>query len=803
MVSDSLAIDEVEEEVKDDEALPEISIYGQELFRNNILEISNESQVINAPESYILGPGDELIISVWGKSQFEEEHVVSNDGYIRILNGRQRVSVSGRTLREARQKIQKILKSEYSFREGEFDLVVNNSRSVRVSIYGEVMTSPGTVTVSALNSAFNALAAVNGPNDIGSLRKILLQKRSGKTLNMDIYELLNNPSVKDNYYLEDGDHIIIPESENIITLEGAVRRPFKYELLDGEGLKELLEFSGGFAENAFKKKIQVKRFVNDDQKIIDVDWNVYEKSGRNFELLKGDVVYVESIDSEYQNFVEVIGAVKKEGIFERTPNMRVSDLIQKAGLTNASSKETVYLTRKSVNGGLEFEKLNLNNILDNKNTPQNLILRNGDKLEIWALERFMDEAEISVEGAVRFNGKFPYDQSRSIKLRDAIILAGGLRSDASNYAIIHTKDPLNPKKKVYTTIDNLNEVFANPLDENNVTLNAFDSLVVESQNTFLEESYVRIEGAVNKPGEYQYGQGMTIKDLLVLAGGFKIAASTNNIEISRVTIRDNEPTSTIVANLEVDRSFNVLSKGTADGEYLLEPYDNIAIRYIKEFELQKRVFLRGEVNVPGPYAISEENERISSILQRAGGVTNEAFPAGATLNRSEQDIGAIVIKLDEIINNPRSEFNFVVKNGDEIFIPKVTQFVTIRGATKVREVVTEESIDEGNEITVPYHPGKDAMFYINNFAGGLNELADRQKIFVKHANGELKRPRNGFLRKRYPKVYQGSTITVGYKSEEQTEDEKKEDVDWTKVLGDSVGQAMSILTLILLINRLD
>jgi len=184
-------------------------------------------------------------------------------------------------------------------------------------------------------------------------------------------------------------------------------------------------------------------------------------------------------------------------------------------------------------------------------------------------------------------------------------------------------------------------------------------------------------------------------------------------------------------------------------------------------------------------------------------MTEEAFPAGATLFRSEGDIGSIVIKLDEIAKNPSSEFNFVVKNGDEIFIPKISEFVTIQGATRVREVVSSDAIDEGNTIRVPYHSNKDALFYINEFAGGFDERADKLKVLVTLANGEIKNVEKGLFRKKYPKVYQGSTIRVGYKSEEQEEEDKKTDVDWTELLGDGVSQAMSILTLILLIQRLD
>ncbi len=803
-LSDSISIFEEPLIEEEEEVMPEVLIYGQQLFRDNILKVLGKSEEINPPDTYVLGPGDKLIVSTWGKSFNESEHIINNEGYIKILNGRQRVYLKGRTLGDAREIVKKAMAKSYSFGEGEFDLLLNFSRTVRISIYGEVQSNAGSLALSAFNSAFNALAAVGGTNDIGSLRKIILQKNSGQTLTMDIYELLNNPSIQQKYYIEDNDIIVVPASENIVTLEGAVKRPMKYELIEGEGVKELLDFAGGFAENAFKKKIQVRRFVDDDQKIIDIDWRQYETGNRNFELLNGDYIYVEAIESEASNYVEVLGEVKKPGTFERTPNMRITDLVAKAGLTDLSSTEVIYLTRTNSDGTTAFEKIFLDEILADKSKSQNLVLQNRDKIEIWSQERFSDETEISVNGAVREEGKFPYDVGRNMKVRDAVIMAGGLRRDASNFAIVHSNDPLNPKIKKYKTIDNLYDIFENPNLEENIVLEPFDSLVIQSINDFSEESFVRIEGAINKPGRYQYGESMTIKDLFTLAGGFKIAASTNNIEVSRVVIQNNEPTKTVVANLEVDRnSFDVLSLGTGDGKYILEPFDNIAVRYNKDFDLQQRVFLKGEVEVPGPYAIWKKNLRILDVINRAGGLTEEAFPAGATLFRKEEEIGSIVIKLDEISRDPNSEFNFVVKNGDEIFIPKISEFVTIKGATRVREVVSSEAIDEGNAIRVPYHKNKTAIFYINEFAGGFDEFADKNNILVRHANGEIKKIEKKLFAKKYPKVLQGSTITVGYKSEDEKEKEKKSDVDWTKLLGDSVSQAMSILTLILLIQRLD
>lgn len=784
-----------------EEALDEVLIYGQQLFRNNIIDLQSSAEEIKAPDSYVLGPGDDLVISAWGRSQFDNEYQIDAQGYIKVLNDAKRIYLKGMTLGKAREKLYNVFNEYYSFTKGEFDVALNFSRTVKVSIYGEVYENPGSYAIPAFNSAFNALSIVKGTNDIGSLRNIKLQKANGSSMTMDIYAYMKNPNMAADYYLEENDIILIPVAEKLVSISGAIRRPMKYELINKEGITELLLYAGGFTENAFQKKVQIHRYENDQKRIIDLDWRQYEEANRNYELLAGDSVSIEAVEIEVTNYVDITGQVTKPGTYERSNGMKVYDLLKKANITNQARTDAAYLTRTNNDGTTEFIKLNLSAILSNPADAINLVLQDKDKLEVWSQERFKDDKNIAIDGAVRYPGRFPYDQSAQIRVKDAIMLAGGLRRDASSYAIIHRNDPLNPKIKYYKTINNLEDIFENPKEISNYVLSPFDSLVIKSKNVFIEESFVRIEGAVNIPGEFQYGQDMSIRDLLTLAGGFKLAASTNNIEISRVIIKDNEPTRTVVANIEMDRDFNVLSDKSSD--YKLEPFDNIAVRYIKEFQLQKRVFLEGELAFPGPYAISKENEKILSIIERAGGLTDEAFPAGATLIRDDNDYGSVVIKLEQIIQNPNSEFNFYVKNGDKIFVPKIREFVTIVGATKAKEVVGKANINEGNAIHVPFHRGKDAMFYINEYAGGLHENADKSKIFVEHANGELKRPKTGFLVKRYPKVQQGSVITVGYKSLDKNKEEEKTDVDWTKVLGDSVAQAMSILTLILLIQRLD
>lgn len=780
-----------------------VTIYGQDLFRNAIVSVISASNQIKAPESYVLGQGDQLVISIWGRSQLESSYIIAEDGYIRILDGRIRVFLKGLNLAEARAKLESILRREYSFEKGEFEIAVNFSRTVRIGIFGEVFGRAGSFTISGFNTALNALSLVGGPSDIGSLRNIVLQKSDGSTFLVDVYEFMKNPGIQQSLYLDDNDIILIPVSDKVVNLKGAVRRPFKYELRSEEGLAELIEFAGGFTEDAYLKKLQIKRFRDGKQIIIDVDWTEIENANQNVALRHGDVITVENIERSYRNFVSISGELDKPGQYERIPNMRLLDLVLKAGLTPNSNTDLIYLIRTNANGTNELIRINLAEILNDPQLPENLLLNDLDKVEVWSRERFADLANISVSGAVRFNGIFPYDQQGSVRVTDAVLLAGGLRRDASNFATIHYNDPLNKKKKYYKTIDNLLELFDNPEDNNNFILSPFDSLHIQSINTIEEKLFVRIEGAVNVPGQYQYGEEMTLKDLMIMAGGLQLDASTSDIEVSRVIIRDNEPTRIVVANLEMDRDYKVLSKGTANGEYLLEPYDNVAVRFIRDFDFQDRVFLSGEFKVPGPYAIYEENLRIASLIQKAGGLTAEAFPEGATLVRNENQLGPIVIKLDEILRNPGSEYNFILKNGDEINVPKVKEFITIRGATRVDDLVLSDNIGPNNQIRVPFMRGKDAAYYINEFAGGFDETADKKNVFVEYPNGEIKHSKPGLFGRRYPRVTKGSTITVATKEQTPVEKSDQSDTDWSKVLSDSVGQALSILTLILLIQRID
>ncbi len=797
VVADS--IPEILEEVDVDTQTiaPAPTRYGQSVFRDRTIQVYKDVQGVKAPSGYLLGPGDELSLSIFGKSNLDEKHTIANDGYIRVLNGRVKVFLKGLTLDQARTKLIATLRNNYSFSTGQFDLSLSYSRTVQVNVYGEVY-KPGPVTLSALNDAFSALAASEGPTDIGSLRKIQLIRADGSKEEMDIYAYLNNPKPKSKFYLQDGDVILVPPAQNIVVIDGAVRRPFEYEMLDSETVSNLITYSGGFNGNANKDILKLSRY--EDSRLRTLDVNLKQGGGSRLKLMNGDSLFVNTLDSLMENFIAVEGAVFQEGKYEYKEGMRVSDLISKAQIKPEARTDIAFLQRVNRDSTYSYEELDLDMIIKDADARDNIYLQEKDKLTIWYLKSFSDQSVVKISGAIRSEGEIGYDVSNNVKLREAILLSGGLRRDASNTAIIHRKDPLNPKLKKYVTITNLSQIINGSNANLNIELSPFDSIYVYSEEEFLDEAGVSIEGAVNYPGEYQYGVDMTIKDLLVLAGGVKMNAALNRVEVSRVVIEDNKPTTINIANVSIDKNYNIVG---GNPSYSLKPFDVVTVRYVPDFELQKRVEIQGEVIFPGRYTIINDNERLSNLINRSGGLTAEAFPSGATLMRTENNLGAVVIKLDEIMKDENSEFNFILKDGDVVLIPKQKEFVTIEGATKAETVLSDDAVNFNNRIHVPFNSRKRALYYINEYAGGLSEKADRNGIFVEYPNGEVKRSSRVLFFTTTPKVRKGSIIKVREKKAEKSEEDNKEDVDWGRVLSDTVAQAVSILTLVLLVQGLE
>lgn len=777
--------------------LPPSIIYGQHLFRGKSIKLFKQSEDATPPDTYVLGAGDQINISIWGTSQADFNLEVQKDGYI-YATGLPRMYLKGLTLSKAKSLLKSRFSNYYRFRPEEFQASIRFVRTITVNIFGEAINY-GSFNIPATNTAFNALVAAGGPSDIGSVRNIQL-KRGDQSQQIDVYEYMSNPVSQYNLFLQNNDIIFIPIAERLVSIMGSIKRPFKYELIEGENLAKLIEYAGGFTTEAYQKVIQIKRIVNDEETIMDVPMRELLDAKKDFVLLNGDVVTIKSIPKPYQNYVEISGEIELPGRYAFEKGMRVSDLLEKAILQKETRKDFAYLWRTNENETSKFIRINLADVLANVGSSEDVLLQPEDRIITFAQARFADNSTISINGAVRNPTVLPYDYDESLTVEDLVLLAGGLLPNASNLAYIKRQDITNRENVEYIEIDIKSILDGTNTNDNRLILQPFDEISILSTEVFTDEFLVKVEGAVRKPGSFKYGKSLKVKDLLIMAGGLEFGASSSRIDLFRVQVKDNEPTKTMVAQISVDENFNI----TSGGEFLLQPFDLIYVRQVPSFELQQVVEIEGQVLYPGSYALASKNERIYDLIQRAGGLTLESFPAGAYLIRKEGQPGSTIINLDKIMEKPDSRYNFILKKGDFISIPKIKELVTIKlDGTLAAELYPDKML-QGGVINVAYKKGKRADWYLDKYAAGLDlkNGARHRFVTVEHPNGRIEKV-FGLISS--PKVSKGSVIKVGKKKKKEKKEKEKVDrepIDWERVITSSFALISSALTIIVLGKQL-
>lgn len=799
-VKDGATVEEaIADEVREieEKKLPDAITYGQHIFRSQNVQFYKKSSDAKAPSSYKLGPGDKVAISIWGLSVYNQAFTISNEGSISPFP-EMRIYLSGISLVDAEKLIKSRMANRVRFRTDDFEVSVLAARTINVNISGEVFNY-GNFNISALNNAFNALVASGGPTDIGSVRKIQLRRSGESAKTLDIYKYLQDPLVGDEYYLQENDYIFVPVAEKIVTITGAVNRPFKYELLPNEKLSDLINFAGGLKNNALSRNLQIQRRINDDLEIIDVNYD--QAIGKSTQLKDGDVITVSAVDSKLEKIVTVEGAVELPGSFAYTDDLKIVDIINKAQLKENAITDVVYITR--VNPDLvtsRYEIINLTEAISNPNGPNNILLQKGDKINIKSLASFADKRIFTVTGSVRSEGEYEYATEGTLKVSDAIFLSGGLTDDALlEYAYIYRKISPNSPELQYVVV-NLREALLSPGSDSDILIKPNDRLVISNRNQFKQDFYIQVMGEVAEPKEIQYDPSLSLQSALRLAGGLRLESNPDRVNIYRVDFTDINKTKVLAANLKINSDLSIVG----GDEFQLQPFDQIIIRRAPDFELLRNVKIEGEVKYPGTYVLTKENTRVLDIIKDAGGLTDEAFVKGVKLYRKQDDIGYVIFDLDEAIKNERSFNNIILQKGDEITLPKISNLVSVTGATKADQLYTDDIASSGIQ-TFPFEQGKNAKYYIDKYAGGVNELADKSRITVEYSNGEVKQTKRFLFFRNYPEVKPGSRIRVGYKDVEVLTPEQKENekIDWGAVLRDSITQATTVLSFILLLQSVD
>lgn len=764
--------------------LPPSKIWGHNIFRNKSLQVYQPNDNVKAPPSYRLSSGDIIAISIFGASQEDLKLPIDPDGFINPPR-MPRIQLKGLRLDEARKLARARFSRYYIFKEGQFSLNVDAARTITINIYGETETN-GSFTLSAINTVFNALVAAGGPKNKGSVRSIKVISGDKERV-IDLYEFLINPSQNTDLFLENNDIIFIPPSKKVVDIQGAVERVSSFEMLSNEGLNELLVFANGFTNAAITEGITITRRSGDEEMVIDAGFTAGSKVPV-FELKNQDRVNVPTSAIVKRNSVNITGAVVVPGNYALQQGMRINDLISRGQLRPDSRTDVAFLRRLNVDSTTSIYPLDIGTAMEGDEV-NDILLQRDDQLIIFSKADFAEQANFSISGAVkRPLEKYPFSTDGNITVADAILLGGGLQPNASNEAFLIRSNPANKNEQEYLRLNLASK------DGMDVRLRPYDELIIYDNERFSDPFPVNIRGAVRLPGRYTYDPSLGLPELFTLAGGLKLQAARNRIDVFRLKFSENEKTQTISTPIEIDENFNIV-----EGDFTLRPFDVVVVRSVPEFELIQTVEIKGEVLFPGDYALDSDNLKLTDLIAKAGGLTAESFPPGATLRR--QGKGLVVIKLDDAIANPGSLNNLKLKEGDIISIPKSQDLVAIQAnATRASQVYADSILASG-ALDVAFIGNHSAKWYVNHYAGGFQKRADRGSLTVQYPSGELGRTKKFLWIKTYPKVTAGSTIRINNKAPKPPKQRRAEPVDWAGVTQVVLGGMTTALTIYLLIDR--
>lgn len=683
-------MDEIDREIDEggDGIVSARQIYGHKVFNSRALTFE-PSDNLATPQNYRLGPGDEVIIDIWGTSEDHLRQTISPEGSIMISQVGP-VYLNGMTIADANRHVKGIFAKKYAGvtdAETDVQVTLGQVRTIQVDIMGEVAT-PGTFRLSPFSSVFHALYRAGGINSIGSLRNIQVLRNGKKIAGVDIYDYLFDGKTAGNIRLQEGDVIIVPPYEQLVNIDGNVKRPMYYEIKPGETIQTVIDYAGGFTGDAYSGMVRLARQSATENELYNIDREEFA----SYRLKDGDILTVGTILDRYANRVELKGAVYRPGMFAINKELStVGQLIKKAdGLTDDAYADRVLLYREGPELQLEVLSLDLKAILNG--TAPDVKLKRNDLLVISSIKEIQDRGQLSIQGHVA------------------------------------------------------------------------------------------------RPGTYPFADNTTLEDLILQAGGLLDGASTARVDISRRIVNPSSTTPT--EQLSENYSISVVG-GLAQGEgqnFIMKPYDVVIVRRSPGYVPQEMVNIGGEVLFAGNYALEKRNERLSSIISRAGGLIEGAYTKGAYLTRkltdeeykmrqetlrlamSNQDghgdsisLSKILVSdrysvgidLEKAIAYPGSTYDVIVQPGDVLFIPEQQSTVKIAGDVMFPN-------------TVVFVPGKKLSYYIDQ-AGGYGQRAKKGKAFIVYMNGSVAKA------KRNTPIEPGCQIIIPSKPE-------KMGTDWTKVL---------------------
>jgi len=882
-ISDELSIigdeelDIIDEKNLESELQPKrskLGHFGYDIFKRDPA-IFQATSVGAVDPDYLIGPGDELIVMLWGETQFRQVLSVDREGFVFIPEVGQ-VFVNGLNLKLLESKLFRVLSQSYASLNPQgrkpttfLDVSLGNLRPLRVQVLGEV-AQPGAYTVSPSATLFSSLYYFNGPTTLGSLRDIRLIRAGKEIASIDFYDYLLTGKKPNDHKLQLDDVIFIPKRLKTVTIEGEVNRPGIYEAKPNENITDLIKMAGDLKITAYLDRAQIDRIVpfedrakvGMDRMFTDVNLETVMENDSHFPLQDGDRIQVFSVLDLRTNVAVIQGAVTRPGSYDLGEFLTLSSLIEKAdGLLGDAYLDRVDIVRIKDDFTEQLIKLDLNKVLSG-NPENDIELQGLDRIRIYGMTEMVPSNYVSIRGHVKRPGKFLLQENMT--LYDLIFKSGGFVDDEFkkraylkraelvrvsddsvtkeiipfNLGLVLDKNGLanellksNDAIQIYSLSDvkgttkyasvsghvkkpgryelfeenmtaydllfktggfsdkewkekahleradllrlnddqitrtiskfNLGELLDSPESKVNFLLEPDDMIKIYNKDVFISIKPLTINGSVKNPGNYELKDKMCLKDLILEAGGISENVYRYKVEVARIDPNntDSETYATILT-MAMDEELCIINENgmkksqmvkpikPGNGMFFLQPYDIITVRPDPKFLMQKTVSVDGAVWYPGSYVIQSQNETITDIIERAGGIRPEAYPMGSSFSRAGVDIQ---LSYEKILKNPKSKDNFTVKNGDKISIHEHPELIYIRG-----------------EVNSPgaykYIQGENLRYYISN-SGDYTPDADVANVYIQFPDGTSRRHSKWVPWS--PKIPDGSIITIATKKEEE------------------------------------
>lgn len=754
--------------------------YGYLLFERPLTEFAALQNLPIGP-SYILGPGDSLIIRIYGNVHAEYELMMDRDGKVNIPEVGP-IELWGLTFREARVVLEDHVKSYYAGIR--VSVTMGELRSIFVHVMGEV-NRPGIHELSSLSTVIQALFSTRGPTRLGSLRDIRVLRDHKVISTFDLYDFLQEGRLEKDIRLQDEDVVYVSTIRDLVAIGGEVKRPGIYEKTEDLRMSQLLELAGGLTPNAFLRNIKVERIMKNEERVLlefDIhDLSTFAGSEEDLYLQDSDVVFIDSIVThrmpERGTFVTITGNISRPGDYKLLDGMTVKDLVDEAGdilpetlfyrgeiwrfLSSKTRQVIPFDVQKALEGDPEH----------------NLELKEWDHLRIYADYDILPDDMVEVKGKVNRPDRYKFVEGMT--LRDLLFRG----HEPADNAYLKRAELFRYRQ------DDLREVISVDLrkvlsGEDDLLLKPGDLLYVYSIDWVFPTQKVHIDGAVHNPDSYELYQDMRLSDLIFLAGGLKKEAYLDAVEIYRPSYGVQEGPTLISVRIA---GFQDAIQGVEihGDDVLLQEGDRVYVRrHITDTRVRK-ITLLGEVNLPGEYTL-KQGEKISSVIERAGGLTLMAYPFGALMTResikkeqqkfikdfvnyqrqrleeerarlSERTLttvereerkkaldhqeraldlmlaqmpeGRIVFDLESALHQEDSPHNLILRNQDTLLIPPLPQVVIVMG-----EVYNPEA--------VVHVPGEEYSFYLDQL-GGITPRGDKENIYILKANGQVENQYTG------------------------------------------------------------